>query len=179
MKMIWSLLVLCLLAGCSDKRADAVKQGSDLRKQAFTQVSENKTKIIDAIIEAYREAEYRRIDLEIDALITEDENKVRELAKANGGMVKIEDAISGARKLLALREKERAAARATVDAGIKELQSIVRQADVDLLIANKLNDAIESYENSGVDVSAAKKAVDEIMDLVAKNRIDGRTGTFK
>lgn len=165
---VLTIVVLCFAAGCA-QRAAVVKEGSDLRKKAYVAVSENKSKIIDAVIAVYREAEYRRIDLEINAALEADFAEVRKKAALNGGNVPIDQAIDGAKKLISTREKEREGARAKVDAAILQLQAIVARADTDLLIANKLNDAIESYESAGVDVSAAKRAVEEIMDLAAKN----------
>lgn len=171
MKLLWALMlpVILMLSGCG-KRAPAAKEGADLRKKAYVAVSENKSKILAVVIEAYRAAEYRSADALIDAAIERDFEQVRKNAAANGGNVPVEMAIDGARKLLSVREKERADARERVDAVCAQLKAAVEDAETEMLIANKLNDALEEYESSGVDLSAARGAIDEILELVKKRK---------
>lgn len=170
MKLMRTLLLMAfMLAGCTSRHPDANK-GADLRKRAYVNVSESKDKIIATIAEGYRQAEYDKIDLQIAAALEADFAQVRKNANAFGGSIPVEQAIEGTKKLIATREKERTEARAKVDASLAQLQEIIVRANTDLLIANKLNDALEEYDRAGIDVSAATKAVEEIMALAAKNK---------
>lgn len=159
--------LLLFAPGCG-KRPPEVTEASKLRKQAYLAANESKNAIIATIVEVYREAEYRRIDLEIDRAIEEDFAKVRANATAFNNQVPVETAIAGTKRLIATREAERTAARKLVDERLKDIDAIVAQADTNILIANRLHDAVEEYENVGIDVSAAGKAVEEILALVGK-----------
>lgn len=164
------LLMTFTLTGCFGGRKPEVNEGADLRKRAYVNVSESKDQIIATIAAGYRDAEYARIDLEIERALEADYAQVRKNANAFGGSIPVEQAIEGTKKLIAVREKERTEARAKVDAALVEMQAIITRANTDLLIANKLNDALEEYDRAGIDVSAATKAVEEIMALAAKNK---------
>lgn len=153
---------------CNAKRPDSVSEASKLRKKAYLAANESKNDIIKTVVEVYREAEYKRIDLEINAALEEDFAKVKANAAATGGAINADVAIAGTKRLIDFRDKERNAARKSVDDKLKQIDDIIARADTNILIANKLNDAVEEYESAGVDVTAAGKAIEEILSLVEK-----------
>ena len=169
------VMVMCFfsfgfIGGCG-KRPPSVQEGADLRKAAYTATSEGKSEIIEQILVFYREAEFKRIDVEIDRALQDDFAQVRKNAQATGGSVPVDQAIEGARKLISTREIERAGLRAAVDKAITDMRAIVAKAETNMLIANKLNDVVEEYEKAGVDISAAKTAVQEIITLMKTNSL--------
>lgn len=153
---------------CNGKRPDSVSEASKLRKKAYLAANESKNEIVKTVVEVYRQAEYKRIDLEINAALEEDFAKVKANASATGGNIPADVAIAGTKRLIDFRDKERAAARKSVDDKLLQIDDIIARADSNILIANKLNDAVEEYESAGVDVTAAGKAIEEILSLVEK-----------
>ena len=162
-----SLALVLLMTGCGKPPA-AVTEGQDLRKKAYNAANDGKNKIIETILEVYKTAEYARIDGEINAALEKNKSEVRGKAALFGNVVPVEQAIEGMEKILTTREAERVRLRGLVDSKIAECRKIVVEADKNFLIANKLADALDGYENAGVDVSAAGKAVEEILALMKK-----------
>lgn len=155
---------------CAPKRPASVEEAAKLRKDAYLAANEGKTEIINAILEVYRKTEYARIDREIELALEADFAEVRKNAAATGGVVPVELAIAGTKKLNATRDAEREKFRALVDEAILQIKAEIDRADSNVLIANKLNDAIDEYERAGIDTTAAKKAVDEILSIVTKDK---------
>jgi hypothetical protein len=151
------LVLLCLLplfaVGCG-KRPAAVEQGHVMVRTAYLNVAENQQKILDAVIAGYRAAEYARIDADVTA-------DLQEGARRAGPNSDTAQSVAFVQKIYAARDIRRA----DVDARVQRLRLIGEQARKDLLVAAKLDAALDQFDNTGIDLSAATKAVEQILQL--------------
>ena len=155
------LLILALflagLSGCFSKPA-AVDRAVNLKKQALQSYEGNTAKILEAVLTAYRAAEFARIDTLLDL-------DIQKVTAANAGKpVELGVAIDGMKKLMLQRE----AAQRAVEEQIFKLRETVARAKTDLVIAQKLDDVLQQYADVGVDTAIADKAVSEILGLLKK-----------
>ena len=154
------LLFFCL-AGCfGGARPPVVSEASNTKRKAYQMYAEGQEQILDAILAAYKAEARARISLGMQ----KDIETARHNAEKTDGKVSIDQALTFAQKLM----DERDAAMFKVDASVSQLREIMARNKVNLAIAMKLDEAIEAYETAGYDMSAAKNAVGEIMDLIAK-----------
>lgn len=159
-----TVLVGCLaLAGCAATKAPpAIEATWQAKDTAVRTYQRNNDLILEALIKAYRAAEVRTIE----ANYARDIDAMRFRAQATQGMVKLEDAIEAYRHF----ETARQAAIDRVDAEIASFREIVARAQVDMAVALKLDEVLHQYESAGVDMSAAKNAISQIMDLLQQRK---------
>ena len=158
------LLLACLglsfAAGCATKPPPEVLEARDFKRKSIQAYAESNDEILDAILAAYRAEAYEHLETKIRGdIATATRN-----AAASNGQVKIEDAI----KFMQQVEGDRSTGRARIDAAVAQIRVAMAQARVNLAIGLKVDEALSEYENAGVDMSAARKAVDEIMALVGQ-----------
>lgn len=154
-------LFLPCLAGCwGSKEPDSVVQARSQKRKAMLAYSDGNDLVVDAILDAYRQEAWARIDLGMQKDI--------ETAKANaagaGGKVDIGQALAFAQKLM----QERDDAKLKVEQTIGKIREVMAANKVNLAITMKLDDAISAYESAGFDMSAARQAADDIMALVTQ-----------
>lgn len=108
--------------------------------------------VIGTVIAAYRKAEMDKIEMAVAADV-----------KANAGKFDAEG--------IALLIKKRDEKIAAIDDICRQLRAEIGKAETNLLIEAKLADAMEKYEEAGIDMSSAKSAIDEILKLVTKEGV--------
>lgn len=155
------LLLLPALSGCwGTKPPPSVDAARTEKNKAIHAYVEGNEQVIDAILDAYRQEAWARIDLGMQ----KDIETAKANAQATGGKVDINQALAFASKLM----QERDDAKLKTEQIIGRMRDIMAANRVNLAISMKLDDAISAYESAGFDMSAAKNAADEIMALVAK-----------
>ena len=129
-----------------------------MKHRALAGYAEGTEMVLEAILEAYKSEAYGRIEDRVLA----DIQTARHNAEKTQGQVHIDQAIAFMQKL----DSERTIGRGKADAAMDKIRAVMRTVRVNLAISMKLDEAIERYENAGVDMSAAKAAVSEIMGLI-------------
>jgi len=160
------ILAFALSAGCS-KRPPQVNEANATKKKAFIAASEGKSKIIAAVLEGLKKAEYDRIDMKIEVEMQKQLALVRQNVGADG-KVNADQAIAGMQKLVEFRDSERAKHRAAVDAAIERVRELVSQTDDQLAIALELDELVDKFDNAGIDMSGVRSAVSQILDVWKK-----------
>lgn len=143
-----------LLGGCG-KPPPSIAEGRNLTRTAYLNVANNEAQIIEALITAYRSEANARIDAAVAA-----ELKLGQAAA--GATANTLQTMEFVARVYADRD----AKRAEVEASCARVRVIVAQARKDLVIAAKLEGVLDEYEQAGIDVSKAGKAVGEILALL-------------
>lgn len=158
------LLLACLglsfAAGCAQKPPPDVLKAQDYKRKSIQAYAESNDEVLNGILEAYRAEAYEHLETKIQADIA----TAARNAEAAQGQVKLEWAMAFMAKI----EGVRADGRKRIDASIETIRKGMAQARVNLAIGLKVDEALSEYENAGVDMSAARKAIDEIMALVGQ-----------
>lgn len=150
------ILLPCVLVlgGCM-KPPPAIAEGRQLTRTAYLNVADNEAAIIEALITGYRAEANARIDAAVQT-----ELKLGQAAA--GTSSNTQQTMDFTQRVYADRD----AKRIEVDQACAHVRQIVAQARKDLVIAAKLEAVLDQYENAGVDIRAAGKAVSEILSLM-------------
>ncbi len=155
------LLLVCA-SGCM-RQPKEVTEGRNLARSAYLNVNANNNRIIETLITAYRDAQYAAIDAAAE------QDKAAALKKAEA------EAAAGRpvtpAQVLEFADKLQASKKAKYDevnGRITELRAAIDKGQSDLLVAAKLEEALDRFDAAGVDMSAATNAVDKILAIVGK-----------
>lgn len=153
-------LGLAASTGCAQKPPPEVLEARDFKRKSIQAYAESNDEILEAILSAYRAEAYEHLETKIRGdIATATRN-----AAASNGQVKIEDAI----RFMQQVEGDRSTGRAKIDAAVAQIKVAMASARVNLAIGLKVDEALTEYENAGIDMSAARTAIDEIMALVGQ-----------
>lgn len=148
------IIVSVVLFGCTPPKA--VTDAQSMKRAAITSYADNQDKILNAVIDAYRQAEYARID----ALMSND----LQLAKAaNAGKpIDFDVAVSGMLTQTAKRDDRRA----QVELQVAELRKTIARARQDLVSALKIDDLLNQYTNTGIDEGSLIGIIEKVKGIM-------------
>ena len=157
MRKLLIVAMLVLLPACgTDQRVIA---GHDLRDNAVQMYSANMDAIFAAVTKAYKLQGYAAVD----QLYAAD---LRKIATNADGMGKV-DAQTAVQFLLEA-EQIRNANKAKIDGEVDKIAAAYKEACLDLAISTQLSSLLRQYAAAGVDMSAAEKAISEIIVLLKR-----------
>lgn len=161
------LLCLGVFTGCTS-RPDAVKKAAEERTSTFNNVAKTKSAISDFTLNKLRQAEYARIDDAVDRSTSADFVEVKRRAALPGAVATPEQMIEGTKKILDTRDAERKQLKAKVEADLASIKALSDQSDLDLAIANKIDEVVEKFDNASPDVKAVvQPLLDQVLALIA------------
>lgn len=158
---LYVLVGLAACTGCmSAKAPPEVTEGRALKRNAIQAYAQANDQIVEGILGAYRAQAYDALEQRIKR----DIDKAVVAAGKTGGQVDITQALGFMDSL----QSDREAGRTKIDASIQQIRQAMDKGRVNLAIAMKIDEALEQYESAGVDMSAARKAVDDVLQLVGQ-----------
>jgi len=152
------IAALVLLPACgTDQR---ILAGHDLRDSAVAAYSTNMDAIFEAMVTAYQTQGYNAADAYYAA-------DLKKLASSNADAEGKVDAAKAVAFLLEA-EKIRKDNKAKVDEQVNGIRKAYKEACLDLAISTELSSLLRQYSAAGVDMTAAEKAIDEILTLLKR-----------
>lgn len=155
------LLLLVLMAGClcgcnPFRAPEAVQNGAELRSRAMGSFARNNALILEAVLEKYRQAEYRYAESlyqkDVDAL----------LGLEGAGTLKAQDVVDtmqAAQRRLDENKRK-------INTAVHELRLVVEKAQGDLAIAVRLDKALREYYGTGVEMDAMEAAALQVIEML-------------
>ena len=157
--IIFLCLCLPVLGGCTMpwQESQEAKDASEFRTKSYGSFAANMERIVEALNQAYKRAEFERIDLlyqmDVDALKA---NYAKAAVKEPAGLIK------GMQTL----EQRRKDAQTKVLAKLNEMAQIMMTARKDLTIAAELDGIIGTYRSQGMDTKAVQQAAAGILEMI-------------
>jgi hypothetical protein len=156
------ILAFVMLAGasCTSSKDPNIERGRKLRNDGQANAQKTMEIALEKMGVAYRGAEKRTIDGNYSRAIA----GLLERAKTQNFTPQ---------QLLDAQTKyieERDAALAAVDKEIAEAMQVVQWARDDRQLADQINQVLESYADAGIDISAAKVAITQLVGLIQAKR---------
>lgn len=155
-----AFLSLTALNGCGARPQEA-KEADETRKQALENYRNNTNKVHEAEQQAYREASLKMVEKLFDM-------DMAQLATYTDKDGKVE--ASKALALLTKANQHREAGRAAVEDEIRKMKETVAEADREFLVANKLDELLGKFYDSGISPADAQPFVNQILDIVRNKK---------
>jgi len=146
----------CMGFSCAgpDQRVTAAM---DQRDEAIINYSKNTDKVVEGVLQGYREASLRQVE----DFYAQDLRKVASNAGPDGKV----DAAKAVQFLLEA-DQLRQQRRAEVEAQVSKALAAYNDSKRDLVIAQKLNQVLRAHEDAGVDITAAQVAAEQIIEIL-------------